>query len=125
MSEKEYSTSERKYPWKKPEYKNNRYAGVSTGVIYLSDPKDGFLYFFLMGAVYVGFGIAFLIAKIALGIAIVFLIAGAVLWLIGLYAYLSHRELKKIEFEKQQQREEKQRLWREKRRAERNAKNKK
>ena len=90
--------------------------GVRTGVIDLSEPRDGFLYFFLLGAIFVGFGIAFLIAHIALGIAIVFLLAGAVLWIIGLYAYLSHRELKKIEHEKQQQREEKQRIWREKRR---------
>ena len=118
---KKLMASKRKYPWKNPEYKNARYAGVGTGVIDLSNPKDGFLFFFFLASVFGGLGIAFLIAQIAFGIAIVFLIAGTILCLVALYAYLSHRELKKMENEKQQQREEKQRIWREKRRAERKA----
>ena len=117
----------KKFPWRTLEpyryRKRRRYVGARKGGIRV-DALEGQWFFLVLGVPWLIVGIGFAVKGIAIAFSIVSIVLGIICCLISFYAFLSRREDLKIEAEKQAARDEKQRLWREKRRAELTAKKK-
>ena len=122
MSKNQDSEKKRRFPWKTIDpypIPNVNYRSVGgIGGIYV-DAQTGQWFFLLFAVPSLIVSIGVIICGKTSLVSVIFLVIGILCSLVSLYCFLSHREDLKIEAEKKAARDEKQRLWREKRRSER------
>ncbi len=123
MGQNQAPEKKRRFPWKTINpYPNPNVTYRRAGGIYV-DAQTGQWFFLLFGLPCLILGIGFAIAGKTSLFSVIYLVIGILFSLVALYCFLSHREDLKIEAEKKAARDEKQRLWREKRWSEREVRN--
>lgn len=121
MGKEQTSTKKRKFPWKTLDpYPNKKVHYIRRRGIYV-DAQTGQWFFLVLGLPWIICGTGFALAGESFLITLISFIIGLPFTLAAVYCFLSHTEELKIEAEKKAARDEKQRIWREKRRAERKA----